>query len=178
MPAIFVRPGVASDASAIYAVISGARSFLASQHIDQWQGSYPDTAAVASDIAAGTNRVLTVNGAVVGTASLITGPDPFYKFIEGKGWQNPDSSDYYVIHRFAIGDSGRGKHLARVFMSNLLSELYARGARDVRIDTHPDNHIMQHVVTSNGFQAVGTVYLDEPVPERLAYQLLMPEPVG
>ncbi|WP_155287051.1 GNAT family N-acetyltransferase [Lacticaseibacillus zhaodongensis] len=176
MPAIFVRPGVSSDASAILDVIAGARQFLASQHIDQWQGSYPDAAAVESDIAAGTNRVLTVDGVVTGTASLITGPDPFYKFIEGRGWQNPNSSDYHAIHRFAIGDAGRGLHLSRVFMSSLLSELYFRGVRDVRIDTHPDNRIMQHVVSSNGFQPVGTVYLDEPVPERFAYQLLMQEP--
>lgn len=173
MPALFVRPGQSADVPAILAVIAGARAFLGHQHIDQWQGSYPDAAAVEQDIARGVNRVLVMDGQVVGTASLIQGPDPFYKYIEGGTWIGGADVPYYAIHRFALGDAGRGLHLSRVFMTSLLSELYSRGVRDVRIDTHPDNRIMQHVVTGNGFAHRGTVYLDEPVPERLAYQLVM-----
>jgi GNAT superfamily N-acetyltransferase len=150
-------------------IIAEARAFLASQKIDQWQGAYPDEAAVRADIEAGTNRVLILDKKVVGIASLIAGPDPFYGFIEGDGWSA--DVDYYAIHRFAIGDAGRGLHLSRPFLTALLSELYGRNVRNVRVDTHPDNKIMQHVVTSNGFEYAGVVYLDEPVPERFAYEL-------
>lgn len=171
MGASYVRPGVVADIPAIMQVIQDAKQFLAGQNIDQWQGAYPNQAAVEADIAAGTNRVLVVANQVVGIASLIPGPDPFYDYIEGVGWHG--TNDYYAIHRFAIGDAGRQMHLSRPLMTALLSELYARGVRDVRVDTHPDNQIMQHVVTSNGFVRTGTVYLDEPVPERYAYQLEM-----
>jgi GNAT superfamily N-acetyltransferase len=172
MPAVFVRPGRPDDVDAIMTVIAGARAFLGSQNIDQWQGNYPDRAAVELDIQNQANRVLVVDGRVVGIASLIQGPDPFYKYIEGGSWIGGADVPYYAIHRFAIGDAGRGLHLSRAFLTALLSELYSRGVRDVRIDTHPDNKIMQHVVLSNGFEHRGLVYLDEPVPERLAYQLV------
>lgn len=175
MPVIFVRPGRPEDVPAIMAIIAGARAFLHSQHIDQWQGSYPNQPAVEEDIAAGHNRVLTVDGKVVGMASLIPGPDPYYKFLEGK-WTNGAEAAYYAIHRFALGDAGRGLHLTRPFFTALISELYRDGVRDVRIDTHADNKIMQHVVKSNGFAPRGIVYLDEPVAERLAYQLVIDEP--
>jgi predicted GNAT family N-acyltransferase len=169
MAATFIRPGVATDVPAIMHIIADAKAFLKGQNIDQWQGEYPNEAAVQADIAAGTNRVLVVDGVVTGIASLIPGPDPFYGFIEGTGWSG--DVDYYAIHRFAIGNNGRGMHLSRPFMTALISELYSRDVRDVRVDTHPENLIMQHVVTSNGFKPTGTVYLDEPVPERLAYEL-------
>lgn len=171
MPAIFVRPGVVKDVPAILEIIASARQFLGSQNIDQWQGRYPDEAAVQADIDAETNRVLVVDGQVAGTASLIDGPDPFYKRIDGAGWQG--NGPYMMIHRFALSGRVRGQQLSRFFMSNLISEAYAAGYRDLRIDTHAQNQIMQHVILGNGYQYRGIVYLDEPVPERNAYQLLL-----
>ncbi len=169
MPAIFVRPGTVNDVPAIMTIIESARAFLKAQHIDQWQGTYPDQPAVAQDIAAGTNRVLIVDGQVAGTASLIVGPDPYYKRIDGAGWAG--DLPYMMIHRFALDGSYRGQQLSRFFMSNLTSEAYAQGFRDLRIDTHAQNQIMQHVIAAAGYQFRGIVYLDEPVPERNAYQL-------
>ncbi|WP_125703930.1 GNAT family N-acetyltransferase [Lacticaseibacillus daqingensis] len=171
MPAIYTRPGTQADVAAIMGIIADARAFLKAQGINQWQGTYPDVAAVQADIAAGTNRLLLVDGVVAGTASLLTGPDPFYARIDGAGWW--PSVGYMMIHRFAVSATIRGQHLSRFFMSNLLSEAHARGARDVRIDTHAQNKIMQAVITGDGFTYRGIVYLDEPVPERNAYQLLM-----
>lgn len=171
MTQTFIRRGTEADIPAIMQVIADARQFLAEQKINQWQGEYPNVAAVRADIAAGMNRVLTADGQVVGIASLIPGPDPFYNYIEGQGWAS--DVPYYAIHRFAIGNAGRGLHLSRPFMTALLSELYSMDVRNVRIDTHAQNKIMQHVVTSNGFAPAGVVYLDEPEPERLAYDLQM-----
>ncbi|MFD1432985.1 GNAT family N-acetyltransferase [Lacticaseibacillus yichunensis] len=169
MAEIFVRPGKTDDIPAIMGIISDARAFLHEQGINQWQGTYPDQAAVEQDIAAGTNRVLVSAGVVLGTASLIEGPDPFYKRIDGDGWLGEDP--YMMIHRFAVSSQIRGQHLSKFLMSNLISMAYAKGYRDLRIDTHAQNTIMQHVITSNGYQFRGIVYLDEPVPERNAYQL-------
>ncbi|MCI1985180.1 MAG: GNAT family N-acetyltransferase [Lactobacillus sp.] len=171
MPAIFVRPGNTADVPAIMTIIESARTFLADQKINQWQGTYPDVAAVEEDIANETNRVLVVDGQVAGTASLIDGPDPFYRRIDGEGWQG--KGPYMMIHRFALDGRVRGQQLSRFFMSNLISEAYAAGYRDLRIDTHAQNKIMQHVIVGNGYQFRGIVYLDEPVPERNAYQLVL-----
>lgn len=172
MATIYVRKGTQKDISAIMGIIGDARAFLHAQHINQWQGTYPDQPAVEADIQKGTNRLLMVDGLVAGNASLLEGPDPFYGKIDGEGWQGDAS--YMMIHRFAVSAKIRGQHLSKFFMSNLITEAYSRGFRDVRIDTHAQNQIMQHVILGNGFTYRGVVYLDEPVPERNAYQLLLP----
>lgn len=172
MTTIYVRQGTQADIPAIMGIIDDARAFLHAQGINQWQGTYPDQPAVAADIQKGTNRLLIVDGVVAGNASLLEGPDPFYGKIDGAGWQGAQS--YMMIHRFAVAAKVRGQHLSKLFMSNLISEAYARGFRDLRIDTHAQNQIMQHVILGNGFTFRGIVYLDEPVPERNAYQLLLP----
>jgi hypothetical protein len=41
---------------------------------------------------------------------------------------------------------------------------------NLRIDTHRDNHIMQHNILKHGFKYCGIIYL-ESGDERLAYQL-------
>lgn len=172
MATIYVRKGTAADLPAIMSIIDDARAFLHAQGINQWQGTYPDEAAVKADIEKGTNRLLMVDDAVAGNASLLAGPDPFYGKIDGAGWSG--NAPYMMIHRFAVSAKIRGQHLSKFFMSNLISEAYGRGYRDLRIDTHAQNLIMQHVITGNGFTYRGVVYLDEPVPERNAYQLLLP----
>jgi hypothetical protein len=42
---------------------------------------------------------------------------------------------------------------------------------NIRIDTHGDNHIMQHVIKKYGFTYCGIIYLASG-DERLAYQLI------
>ncbi|PAK65751.1 GNAT family N-acetyltransferase, partial [Lactococcus lactis] len=47
---------------------------------------------------------------------------------------------------------------------------------DIRIDTHPDNLGMQHVITTNGFTKRGVIYMAENDGEaspRYAYQLVI-----
>lgn len=171
MPTQAIRSGTTGDLPAIMGILADARAFLHAQGINQWQGSYPDEAAVQADLAAGTNRVWVVGGTVLGTASLLVGPDPFYEPIEGPGWV--DVGPYMMIHRFALAASARGQHLSGPFMQALIAEARARDFHDVRIDTHAENRIMQAVIAANGFQYRGVVRLDEPVPERNAYQILL-----
>ena len=44
---------------------------------------------------------------------------------------------------------------------------------NIRVDTHSDNHIMQHLLARHGFTLCGTIYLASGSP-RLAYQRLLP----
>jgi len=39
----------------------------------------------------------------------------------------------------------------------------------VRIDTHADNHVMQHVLAKHGFQRRGIIYLEDGDP-RIAFE--------
>ena len=65
---IFMRVAMPADIPAMMKVIASARQFLGAQGIDQWQGTYPDQAAIEQDIATGIGRVLIVDGRVLAIA--------------------------------------------------------------------------------------------------------------
>jgi len=46
---------------------------------------------------------------------------------------------------------------------------------NIRIDTHKDNHIMQHNLARFGFQYCGIIHIASGA-ERLAYQRVTPSP--
>ncbi|TLF38283.1 acetyltransferase [Lacticaseibacillus zeae] len=169
MSTIFMRTATTNDIPDMMRVIASARKFSGDQGIPQWQGTYPDQAAIEQDIATGIGRVLVVDGKVAGLAALVVGPDPHYLRIDGEGWLA--DVPYLAVHRFALDGSIRGKQLSRVFFSNIMSEAYRRGFTDLRVDTHAQNVIMQHAITGMGFDFRGIVYMDEPVPERNAYEV-------
>ena len=86
MPVMLMRTATREDIPAMMKIIASARQFLGEQGISQWQGTYPDQAAVEQDVATGIGRVLVVDGQVAGIAALVEGPDPHYLKIDGAGW--------------------------------------------------------------------------------------------
>ena len=74
----------------------------------------------------------------------------------------------------ALAHQLQGQHLASQFMTLLVTAASLRGAHDLRIDTHPDNLAMQHVIEKAGFIYRGDIYIaDDPSPKRYAYQMLL-----
>ena len=76
------------------------------------------------------------------------------------------SSDkpYGVIHRIAAKKKEKG--VFKECLDFALSHI-----SHIRIDTHTDNKVMQHVLDKNGFRHCGTVYMDNGEP-RMAYELI------
>mgnify|MGYP000214174135 CR=1 FL=1 len=139
-----------------------AKTFLKASGSPQWQAGYPNTDTVAQDLANQSAWVLKVNGQVAGYAAAIIGDDPNYQEIDG-AWQN-NTEPYAAIHRLALSQDYRGQHLAKYFMSSLISILNEQGIHNFRVDTHDLNQPMQHVATSNGFIRRGHInILDEPM---------------
>lgn len=96
---------------------------------------------------------------ICGVFAFIIGADPTYERIDGGQWLN--DRPYGTIHRIA-GDGT---------VSGLLEKSldFCFGLIDtVRIDTHEDNKIMQHVIKKNGFDYCGIIYSADGSP-RLAY---------
>ena len=90
--------------------------------------------------------------------ALLDTPEPTYSRIEG-AWRN--DAPYLTIHRLA-GD-GRTHGLFRCAAD------YCKAiSRNVRADTHADNHTMQHLLEENGFLPCGTIHVRDGTP-RLAY---------
>ena len=98
---------------------------------------------------------------VVACFALIFGIDDTYNEIEG-AWLNDE--DYVTIHMVAKKKSAKG-------IFHAISNFAKARCKNVRIDTHKDNIIMQNAILNRGFKYCGIIHLnDKNHSERLAYQ--------
>lgn len=139
-----------------------ARMFMRQTgNASQWINGYPSVEIVKKDIAEGNSYVcIEENGDPVGIFCFKQGTEPNYVRIEEGEWLNDEP--YGVIHR--LGASGRRKGIARVCIDWCFQQ-----CRNVRVDTHRDNLIMQRVLEKSGFQKCGIIYVEDGSP-RIAYQ--------
>lgn len=157
-----VRLAQERDFSAILKIYDHARRFMAENgNPTQWGMTYPDAQLLREDMEEGHLFVVTDGEMVHGVFSFLVGPDPTYALIEDGAWHS--DARYGTIHRIA-GDGTGG-----VFCACLE---YCSGKSDyLRIDTHENNKVMQHVVTKNGFRRCGIIYTDNGTP-RIAFDRL------
>lgn len=94
--------------------------------------------------------------------AFLPSPEPAYGVIEDGFWLD-DTLPYHVIHRIASFPEARG------IFSDLIAWSMERD-RNLRIDTHRDNRIMQHCIRKAGFRYCGIIHLANG-DERLAYQM-------
>ncbi|HAT53778.1 MAG TPA: GNAT family N-acetyltransferase [Lactobacillus sp.] len=167
-----LRLATESDMDQIMVIIRGAQKFIAQQGFDQWQDGYPAQADMLADIQAERLYVLANDTHVAAVAAVIIGIDPNYRLIEAGSWFAPDDN-YAAIHRVAVSGKFRGQHLAEALFTELLAMLKrTNGVASARVDTHEDNHVMQHVVQKVGFEYCGHVYIDGAA-RRLAYECVL-----
>ena len=147
------------DLPRILEIYTCAREFMAKTgNPSQWGNHYPPLDMLTADIPAG-NLYVVEDGQVHGVFAFFTEPDPTYSYIEDGAWL--DDSPYGTIHRVA-GDGSGG-----VFTAVLGFAMEQNS--HVRIDTHHDNKVMQHVLEKNGFMRCGIIYLENGDP-RIAYE--------
>ena len=157
-----VRNAVPEDLTRILEIYAQAREFMAKTgNPNQWGKTHPPKEQLQEDILGGQLYVVEGDGTIHGVFAYLTGEDPTYGYIEEGAWLS--NTPYGTIHRVAADGSGS------VFTAVLQ---YAVGRNPhVRIDTHHDNHVMQHVVTKHGFRRCGIIYLEDGDP-RIAYERL------
>ena len=153
-----IRRATTEDLGVILDIYARARVFMRqSGNPDQWGDHYPAEELLKSDIQSG-NLYVVENGQIQGVFAFFTEEDPTYGYIEGE-WLS--SEPYGTIHR--VASSGRGGIFGEILEFALLQN------RHLRIDTHQDNHIMQHVVQKHGFTRCGIIYVEDGSP-RIAYE--------
>ncbi|KRN81751.1 acetyltransferase [Pediococcus ethanolidurans] len=169
----YLRKATVQNIPAVSKIIDSAKDFLKAQGIDQWQDGYPAQSDLETDVKNQINYVLIVNGQIAGTAALAN-HDANYDVITGGNWQGPANAKYTAIHRIAMSPDFRGQHLSEKMISGLFTLSNQLGYQQVRIDTHPDNKLMQHLITKSGFVYCGKVLMDkDPNEVRLAYQFFL-----
>jgi len=155
---MLLRQATMADLPQIESIIRDGRELLAAQAIDQWQGAYPTTSILVDDIHQGWTVVLEENNEILGTAALIPGEDPTYKQIDGQ-WLTKQAP-YLAIHRVAVSSHHHGRGLAGELFQRLFAQIdHATSIESVRIDTHPQNMAMQHIIKKSGFSETGTIDL-------------------
>lgn len=129
----------------------------------QWGDSRPSVETLLQDIRNGQSHVMEEQGQICGVFTFIIGEDPTYRIIEQGRWLS--DAPYGTIHR--IARNGTGKGIFRECLSYCMSRI-----PNIRIDTHRDNAVMQHLLEKHGFVKCGIIYVEDGSP-RIAYQRCM-----
>lgn len=155
------HPATAADLPQILAIYQTARDFMKEHgNASQWGDHYPQQELLEEDIRLGQLFVCVEAGAVHGVFAFILGDDPTYNRIDHGAW--PNDRPYGTIHRIAGDGSTRG------ILGRCLQYCRSR-SQNIRLDTHADNKVMQHLAAKYGFQRCGIIYLEDGSP-RIAYQ--------
>lgn len=117
----------------------------------QWAHKNPTQERIQMDIQEKRCYLICNRNEIHGVFALFTETEPeiTYKKIDGK-WLNDEP--YLTIHRIAADGKVHGIFAAAINYCKSLS-------KNLRIDTHADNRIMQHLIEKNGFKKCGIIYL-------------------
>ena len=161
-----IRPAkLPNDADRILEVFAAAKAIMvADGNTKQWVNGYPSLAAVLADIEKGGGFVVEDEGRVVAYFAFLSSPEPTYATIYDGNWMD-DTLPNHVVHRIASFPEVHG-----IFQS-IMDFCFAHD-RNIRIDTHRDNRIMQHNILKHGFHYCGIILLANG-DERLAYQKII-----
>lgn len=156
-----IRNSVPADLPEIQRVYAAARAYMKQTgNPNQWGDTSPELKLILGDFENKTGYVVVEDGKIVGAFAFILGTDPTYLHIEDGEWLNDEP--YGTIHRIASDGTVCG------IFEEALAFCSAR-AKNVRIDTHHDNKVMQHKIEKNGFTRCGIIYITDGSP-RIAYQ--------
>ena len=154
-----IRKAKLNDLDKIEEIFDYARSFMRKTgNMHQWDGGYPQREILEDDIKKDRLYVFDNDG-IEGVFVFFIGEDPTYNYIEGE-WLS--SEEYGVFHRVANGGKLKG-------MVKQMMDFASPYTTHLRIDTHEDNSVMQHVLEKNGFKKCGIIYLENGDP-RIAYE--------
>lgn len=153
-----IRPDELERALEIY---SRARTFMKeSGNPTQWGQTYPPESLVAEDIARGVLYGVCDGDGIYAIFAFFPAGDPIYNNIDGK-WLN--DLPHAAIHR--VASSGERRGMLRECIDYCLSR-----SKNLKIDTHADNSVMQSALKKLGFNECGTVALENG-ESRIAFQL-------
>ena len=161
-----IRATQPTDMAEIMKVMDAAKTIMRqSGNMHQWGDGYPSESAINADIERNGSFVVEDDGRIVGYFAFLPSPEPTYDIIYDGEWLD-DQQPYHVVHRIASYPDAHG------IFTSIMDYCFSHDT-NIRIDTHRDNTIMQHVILKYGFTYCGIIYLLSG-DERLAYQMLRP----
>lgn len=155
------RHAQTEDIPAIEEIYSHARTMMAATgNPHQWADGHHQQSLIADDIKKRTSYVCVIDGRIEAVFVLLREGDSDYDRIFDGQWLNDEP--YVAVHRVASAGNVPG-------LTGAIFDWCEKISANIRIDTHRDNRVMQHVLAKNGFTYCGLIYLKNGA-ERLAYQ--------
>lgn len=155
-----ILPAGRRDLDEIMKIYEIAKEYMKSTgNPNQWNGSYPQREMLLADMEKGQLYVCKNDNGIQAVFAFIIGDDPTYAYIEDGEW--PNENTYGTIHR--IASRGEVKGVFRQCLDFCLDKI-----PDIRIDTHEENKVMQHLLAKYGFRKCGIIYLQSGA-KRLAF---------
>lgn len=161
-----VRIATREDLARIHFIYTRARELMKnSGNPSQWGDNYPSKKLTEADLEGGNLYVIEElpdseqTHVICGVFAFFPSGDPIYNNIEGK-WLN--KNPHSAIHR--VASSGEKKGILAACVEFCLSR-----SKNLKIDTHPDNKIMQRGLERSGFTLCGRMIMPDGSP-RLCYQ--------
>lgn len=156
-----IKKSTINDLKDILKIYAIARKYMKETgNPNQWKDNKPEKEEIIKDINNANHYIVYDSDGIHGAFSFIIGDDPTYSYIEGGSWLNDEK--YGTLHKVASAQTKRGiLSFILSYCSNLID--------NIKIDTHEDNKIMQHLILKNGFTKCGIIYLLDGEP-RIAYQ--------
>lgn len=128
---------------------------------NQWIDGYPSQELIMKGIEDGHCYVCLDDGnEIVATFYFMIGIDPNYATIYNGQWLNDEP--YGVIHRLASTGKVKG-------VSTYCLQWCFEQCKNIRVDTHKDNLVMQNALKRNGYIYCGIIHVQNGT-ERLAFQ--------
>ena len=158
------RKATVEDISAVAEIMAAASRRLGAAGVDQWQRGYPNRASVERDVEDGVGMVLCEGETILAYGAVIFTGEPAYDDLTGGEWLT--SGDYACVHRVCVNEIFVGMGFSKQFMM-AVEAMAAERVKSIRIDTHPDNKIMQGLIRAMGYTYCGDVVIES---RRLAYE--------
>lgn len=158
-----IRNAEIADLPKILAIYEHARQFMReNNNPTQWSGGYPPESLLRKFLDSRILYVVTDEEGIHGVFTFAIGEDETYTVIDEGAWLS--DTPYGTIHLVA-GD-GRVHGLLKQITEHCRHKI-----PHLRMDTHRDNQIMQHLLVKNGFQKCGLISAHDGTP-RIAYEKL------
>lgn len=163
--AYHIRTSTISDIPALLQMAAASRQIMRENgNMNQWINGYPSEEVFLRDIENGNSYLICDDEIPVGTFAFVPSPEPTYANIYEGAWSD-EASPYYVVHRIAGFPDKKG-------IFDAMADFCFSHTNNLRIDTHRDNLIMQHLLKKHKFAYCGIIYLENG-DERLAYQKII-----
>jgi len=158
---IQIRNARIDELNSILEIYDIARKFMKKHNNPtQWNNNYPSREILKNDLDNGNLYVILQDNIVCAVFVLIIGEDSTYKNIYEGSWVS--NSTYGTIHRVASNQTIKG-------IFNLIVKYSENKIKHLRVDTHPDNIIMQNAIIKEGFIKCGTIIVGDGT-KRIAYE--------